>query len=114
MSDKMTQLKTILAEVADLAGASQVLGWDQQTYMPHGGAEARGQQQGTLDRIAHERFTSKEVGKLLEDLKKETVNLDPDSDDARLIKVSWEQFERATKIPSAMIVERAGFDFFVL
>lgn len=107
MSDKMTQLKTILAEVADLGGASAVLGWDQQTYMPHGGAEARGQQQGTLDRIAHERFTSKEVGKLLEELKKETASLDPDSDDARLIKVTWEGFERATKIPSAMIVERA-------
>lgn len=107
MSDKMTQLKTVLAEVADIAGASAVLGWDQQTYMPRGGAEGRGQQQGTLDRIAHERFTSKEVGKLLEDLKKETASLDPDSNDARLIKVTWEQFERATKVPSAMIVERA-------
>jgi len=107
MSDKMTQLKTILAEIADITFASAVLGWDQQTYMPRGGAEARGQQQGTLDRIAHERFTSREVGSLLEDMKKETVSLDPDSDDARLIKVTWEQFERATKIPSEMIVERA-------
>jgi carboxypeptidase Taq len=107
MTTKLEQLKTILAEVSDINGASAVLGWDQQTYMPPMGAEARGQQQGTLDRIAHERFTSAEVGKLIEEAKKETASLDPDSNDARLVKVTWEQFEKATKVPSEMVVERA-------
>ncbi len=46
-----------------------MLGWDQQTYMPRAGAEARGQQMGTLGKIAHEKFTSDKVGKLLDELK---------------------------------------------
>ena len=58
MQDKLNELKSILAEVADLNKAGAVLGWDQQTYMPRAGAEARGQQMGTLGKIAHEKFTS--------------------------------------------------------
>ena len=53
--------------------------------MPPGGSEARGQQLATLGKIAHEKSTSDEVGKLLEDLKQEFT--DPDSDDGALIRV---------------------------
>ncbi len=107
MATKLEQLKTALAEIADITGASAVLGWDQQTYMPPGGAEARGQQQGTLDKIAHEKITSAETGKLIEGARKEVASLDPDSDDARLVKVTARLFELETKIPSEMVVERA-------
>ncbi len=68
MEEKIQQLKTILAEIADLNYASALLGWDQQTYMPPGGAEARGNQLALLGRLAHERGTSPELGKLLDEL----------------------------------------------
>ena len=42
MSEKFAKLKTLIAEVLDLNMAQALLGWDQQTYMPPGGAEARG------------------------------------------------------------------------
>ncbi len=48
MSDKLNQLKTIMGEVSDLDNAAGLLGWDQQTYMPVGGGEARGQQLATI------------------------------------------------------------------
>ncbi|MEW6241899.1 MAG: carboxypeptidase M32, partial [Chloroflexota bacterium] len=48
MEEKLAQLKQIMAEVADLNNAAALLGWDQQTYMPRGGAEARGNQLATL------------------------------------------------------------------
>jgi len=35
---KIQELKTRLAEVYDLNAAAAVLGWDQATYMPSGGA----------------------------------------------------------------------------
>ena len=51
MSEKLEQLKTLLAEVADLNATQAVLGWDQQTYMPKGGNEA-------IDRIGRSRAQS--------------------------------------------------------
>ncbi len=107
MSKELDQLKEILAEVSDLNNASAVLGWDQQTYMPPRGAEARGQALGTLDKLAHEKFTSAEVGKLLDGLEKQAGSWDPDSDEARLVKVTRRAFNDATKVPSAMVIERA-------
>ena len=41
MNEKLVELKTRLAEIEDLFGAGAVLGWDQATYMPPGGAPAR-------------------------------------------------------------------------
>lgn len=107
MESKLDQLKTILAEVSDLSSASALLGWDQQTYMPPGGAEDRGNQLATLDRLAHVKFTSAEVGQLLEDLKPHAAQLDPDADDARLIKVTAREYEKRTKVPPEMVAEFA-------
>ncbi|HSQ25544.1 MAG TPA: carboxypeptidase M32 [Anaerolineales bacterium] len=107
MEKKLSQLKSILNEVHDLNAVSSLLGWDQQTYMPSGGAEGRGYQSGTIDKIAHEKFTSPEVGKLLEDLLISTASLDPDSDDARLVKVTHREYEKRVKVPPDMVVEFA-------
>ena len=59
---KLTELKTLLAEVNDLNNAAAVLGWDQATYMPAGGAPARGRQLATLSKVAQEKFIDKKVG----------------------------------------------------
>jgi carboxypeptidase Taq len=107
MSKKLDELKVILAEVDDLDRASAVLEWDQAAYMPKGGAESRGQQLATLGRLSHERFTSSETGKLLDALKTASADLDPDSDDARLIKVTSRLYDKEIKVPSAMVAEKA-------
>ncbi len=107
MNKKMEQLKTILAEISDLGNAAALLGLDQQTYMPPAGAEARGQQTGTLGRLAHERGTSAKLGRLLESLKPYAASLDPDSDDARMIKFAIRDYEQATRVPSGFVVEQA-------
>jgi carboxypeptidase Taq len=107
MEDKLKQLKTILAEISDLEYAVFLLAWDQQTYMPPAGAEERGQQIGTLNKLAHSRFTSDEVGKLLDELAPAVAQLPPDSDEARLIKVTRRKYEQYTKVPPEMIVELA-------
>ncbi|MCL4271721.1 MAG: carboxypeptidase M32, partial [Anaerolineales bacterium] len=66
MSDKLNRFKEIVGEVSDLGRAASVLGWDQQVNMPPGGGEARGQQLATLGKLAQEKFTSDEMGQLLE------------------------------------------------
>jgi carboxypeptidase Taq len=107
MEEKMKQLREILAEISDLNSAAALLGWDQQVYMPPAGAEARGNQLALLGRLAHDQATSPELGKLLEDLKPYAAGLNPDSDDACLIKVTARNFEKAVRVPSKHVVEFA-------
>ncbi len=105
MQEKMDQLKRILGVVADLNGATALLDWDQQTYMPPGGVENRGFQIGTLSSLAHSKFTSDEVGALLEELKPYAETLDSDSDDACLIEVTNREYQKAVKVPSDYVEE---------
>jgi carboxypeptidase Taq len=107
MEAKLAQLKTMLAEITDLKGAVALAEWDHQTYMPPGGAEARGNQIGTLQRLIHDRQTSAEMGRLLDELKPYAVSLDPDSDDARLVKVIAHDYEVATRVAAEWVVEFA-------
>lgn len=91
----------------DVMHAAAVLGWDQETYMPEGGNEARTQQMATLERIAHERFTSDEIGRLLEELAPWEKAQPYDSDEASMIRVTRRLFERTTRIPPALIQKMA-------
>jgi len=105
MEDKLKQFRELLAEISDLSYTAALLGWDQQTYMPPGGAEARGNQLALLGRLVHERATSLELGKLLDELKPFAASLDPDSDDARLVKVTARGYEKAVRVPTKHVVE---------
>ncbi len=107
MSDKRKELKEILGEVADINSAASLLGWDQQTYMPPAGGEARGQQLATLGKISHEKFTSEKVGQLLADLKSEYAGEGPDSDDAALLRVTARDYDKATRVPPEFVAEVA-------
>ena len=68
MEERFDELKTRLAEIHDLRRSLEMLFWDQTVMMPPGGGPVRGQQLTTLDRIAHEKFVSDEIGVLLGDL----------------------------------------------
>jgi len=113
MSEKLNQLKQILGEVSDINHALAVLDWDQQVNMPPGGNEARGQQMATLGKIAQEKFTSDEVGRLLEDVKQEfsseanAASTDASSDDAAMIRVAARNYDKARRVPPAFIAEQA-------
>ena len=56
MEEKLNEFKQILAEITDLGRAQALLGWDQQVYMPRGGAEDRGNILETLATITHNKF----------------------------------------------------------
>ncbi|MDX1687288.1 MAG: carboxypeptidase M32 [Candidatus Promineifilaceae bacterium] len=103
--DKLKELKERLREVDDLRMAAAVLNWDQSTYMPPGGATARGRQLATLGRLAQEKFTDKEIGRLLDELQPWAEERPYTSDEASLIRVTRRQYERATKVPPAFTSE---------
>lgn len=105
MSTPFTQLKDHLAEVHDLHATAAVLYWDQATYMPAGGAAGRGRQLATLSKLAQEKFTTAEVGRLLEALEPYEQSLPYDHADAALIRVARRDYERARKLPAALVAE---------
>lgn len=102
-----SQLKSILGEVYDLNSTLAVLGWDQQTYMPPGGAEERGSAMATLSRIMHLKIISDELQKNLADCEKESAGWADDSDEARLVKVSRREVNRRLRIPADWVANFA-------
>jgi len=96
---KLEELKLRLMEISAINGAGAVLAWDQMTYMPPGGAPARGRQMAVLSRIAQEKFIDPEIGKMLDDLRPYEESLPYDDDDASLVRVTRQDYERATKVP---------------
>jgi carboxypeptidase Taq len=96
---KLAELKRRLLEISDLNAAGAVLSWDQATYMPPGGAAARGRQGAVLRRLAHERLVDPELGRLLDALVPYAESLPPDSDDACLIRVATRDFRKAIVVP---------------
>ena len=103
MQDKLQQLNELVARVIDIYGAGAVLSWDQETNMPPGGAQARADQRATLSALAHEFFTADEIGLLLDDLEPYLDELDPDSDEARLISITRREYDKKTKIPADLV-----------
>ncbi len=105
MSTRLDELKARLFEINDLNMAAAVLRWDQATYMPSGGATARGRQLATLGRLAHEKFTDAALGRLLDALADETKSLPYDSDEASLVRVTRREYDRALRLPAAFVSE---------
>ena len=99
MQDKLNELKKRLGEISDIQNAVSLLGWDQQTYMPPGGADARAQQIATLSHLAHEKFIDDAIGRLLEELHGFSTKLSYDSDDASLVRVAKRDYDKARRIP---------------
>ena len=103
MTARLDELKARLLEISDLNLAGALLSWDQTTYMPPGGAPARGRQMALLGRIAHEWFTDPAIGRLLDTLEKELASLPYDSDDAALLRVTRREYDRAVRIPAEFV-----------
>ena len=107
MEEKIKELKARLQEINDLRLASSLLSWDRYTYMPAGGAPARGRQMATLQRLAQEKQVDLELGRLLDGLMPYAGKLPYESDEASLIRIARRDYERAVKVPPAFVAESA-------
>jgi carboxypeptidase Taq len=104
---KLQQLKNLLAEIEDLNYVIALLDWDQQTYMPPAGAENRGHQLATLRQISHTKLVSEEIGRLLDDLQPYASQLDAESFDACLVRVTRRKYKKETKVPNEWVADFA-------
>jgi carboxypeptidase Taq len=101
-----------LLEIQRINSAAALLSWDQETYMPAGGGEARAEQISTLQGIAHQKLVSPEIEGLL------AAWIDPESGETRdspgeawdepsrsLLREVWRDYSRAKKLPSDFVVK---------
>lgn len=107
MGARYDELLRQLKEIHNINMAMNLMGWDRQVNMPRGGAEARAAQIGTLAKIAHERFTSDEMGKLLDDAATEVAGMPYDSDEASMVRVVKEDYAEQTRLPTEFVEETA-------
>lgn len=96
-------LKDRMFDLNALRTASAFLDWDQQTYMPKGGTEARAEHSGILGRMAHELLVSQETLTLLEAAEKDSS---PETVDGALCRIVRRQFDLSTKIPTELVAEK--------
>ena len=97
--EPLQELEARLREIVDLRSAAAVLEWDQNTYMPTEGAEARGRQIATLQRLAHEKLSDVRVGRLLEALEPWAAERAAGDTGACLVRMTRRDFDRATRVP---------------
>src|SRR5258708_39215825 len=84
-----------------------LLAWDQRTMMPPGGGRHRADHISLLARLAHQAIADPEIGRLLDEVEPVERSLDPDSDDAGLIRLARRDYTKAVRVPAELRMEMA-------
>ena len=94
-------------DVGLLDSIGGLLGWDQETMMPEGGAEYRARQLALLARYRHERFTAERTGELLEECES-SMDVSADTVEAANLRALRHDYDRAVRLPSSLVEEIAS------
>jgi carboxypeptidase Taq len=100
-------LCTLKKEAGTLGSVAALVGWDQETYMPHGGARARAEQSSLLARLIHERASSPKIGELLDQCESDSSLNDPTSEHGANLREMRRDYDKATKLPSDLVANLA-------
>src|SRR5215210_1100058 len=92
-------------EAALLASCAELLGWDEQTYMPRGGVAHRGDQMALLAGLHHEKLTDPRVGELLGALDGTDLVADPVSPAAVNVRELRRTYQRRVRVPKSLVEE---------
>jgi carboxypeptidase Taq len=90
-------------EVYLLRSVAGVLSWDFETYIPTKAVPYRAEQLSYLEAKAHTLFTEPSVGDWLKET--EQIGFDPGSEEEGNIREWRRSYDRATKIPVALVEE---------
>ncbi|HZC04624.1 MAG TPA: carboxypeptidase M32 [Ktedonobacterales bacterium] len=104
---RITELLTVTHEIADLRAALSLLSWDQNTAMPEGAGEVRGEQLATLQGLIHERWTTQRLGELLSELATPSRSAPFTDADRALVREVTRERTHATRLPRGLVEEMA-------
>ncbi|MBT3604930.1 MAG: carboxypeptidase M32 [Candidatus Latescibacteria bacterium] len=100
-------LITEVKQIATLGSCANVLGWDEQTYMPKGGVKHRSEQLALLAGLTHERFTCTQIGDWLAEVEGSDLVSDRLSVEAVNVRELRQSYDRETKLPKDLVQELA-------
>jgi carboxypeptidase Taq len=100
----MPALLERLADIHNLEQAGAVLNWDQRTYMPAGGSDARAKQLATLAKLSHAMFVAQETQDLLSAAEAGAGAYPADSRERAMLRVVRRSMNKATRIPGSLVV----------
>ena len=100
-----SELRTAMRKAARLHSVQSLLAWDQETYMPAGGGEARSEQMGDIAGMVHQRRTDPRIGELIQVCSQNQSGLN--EVEARNLALIKRDYDRATKLPEDLVAELA-------
>jgi carboxypeptidase Taq len=106
-ADAYSEMIRRTREAAVLGSCASLLHWDESTYMPRQGSAFRGEQMGLLARLGHEMTTAPVIGELLAQIETSDLVRDPQSDAAANVREIRRNYDRAVKVPAALVEELA-------
>ncbi len=90
-----------------LASTASIIGWDQETMMPPGGLEHRARQLAQLAKLEHGMSTDPRIDGLLRAAEAVVAKLPPTHPDHVNIREFRRDYDKATKLPAALVEELA-------
>lgn len=104
MESLYAEMMAHVRQTQALSQVSGLLGWDQETMMPNGAAEQRGEWFGAMESVVHAHQTDPRIGDWLENLG-DGASLGQEA--AANIRHIRHSFERNTKVPADLAAEIA-------
>ncbi len=96
-----------VGEINDLLCTINILNWDANSNMPASGAKTRGMQLGTLSKLAQERLTADEFGKLIAKAERAVASESKSSYRFRMVEQTREAYDISRRVPAALLEEHA-------
>jgi carboxypeptidase Taq len=94
-------------QAALLGSCAELLGWDEETYMPPAGVEHRGRQMALLAGLHHQRWTEPAFGDALAEVEGSKLVAQPEADEAVNVRLWRRLYDRACKLPRSLVEELA-------
>lgn len=101
---RWNELDSRMRTLFDLSGASGIIGWDQETYMPSSAAGSRARQQAAMQTVIHEKLCDPVLGELIEEASSSDAL---DERQRAAVKVLRRDRDRAVKLPARLVSELA-------
>src|SRR3974390_1516432 len=86
-----------------LASCSDLLAWDEETYVPPAGVGPRAEQMALMAGLLHDRTADPRVGELLATVEGSALLADPESPAAVNVRELRRVYDRAPRLPRSLV-----------
>jgi carboxypeptidase Taq len=104
---RIAELIGLAQQIEDVKALSALAEWDQNTEMPEGAGEVRGNQMATIQGVLHEFRTNPRLATLLDELDTRIEQAEYTDADRGLVREMRRMYDQATKLPRTLVEEMA-------